>query len=328
MARKKLDEDYDSIVDFPGSRRIYRGKGGETQPKKGRGGGAWLGANAAPEDAIKGKGLDPEEVIKSRDKDVIGAPSAPIDTKGLPKLENERKTPVKKFEGEPTRTVIPRKAESAKPDSKKKKAKKAEVKKTIRFAEDGGIESGLLTENMSVPKDPEPTRTGGNRGVTGTPERGELPPESSAAKPLIGRSNRNAPARQAQADILATGTADEYWKHAIGTERLDKSTNTVVVDKAAGMFTDLGATRDGKPAGGFCTNCDTSIPGPEAAIPLPRKGPGGITRFAQSASGRQGSYGTPSEDTLCATCTPVASSVTSSGQQALAEKFNVQRPRG
>jgi hypothetical protein len=326
MARKKLDEDYDRIVDFPGSRRVYRGKGGETQPKKGRG--AWLGANAAPEDAVKGKGIDPDRVIKSRDKDVIGAPSVPIDTEGLPKLENERKAPAKKFEGEYTKTEIPTPAPREKPDSKKKKGKKAEVKKTIRFAEDGGIESGLLTENMSIPRDPEPSRTGGNRGVRGTPEKGTLPPESSAAKPLIGRSNRNASARQAQADILATGTADEYWKHAIGTERLDESTKTVAVSGAAGMFTDLGATRGGKSVGGFCTNCDTPMQGTEAATPLPRKSPGGITRFAQSASGRQGSYGTPRDDTLCPTCAPVASSVTSSGQQALAEKFNVQRPRG
>ena len=210
MARKKVYKDgleYDSIVDFPGSRRVYRGTGGPTEPKKGRG--VWLGANAAPEDAVKGKGIDPEKVIKNRDKDVIGAPSVPIDTEGLPKLKAERKTPVKKFEGEPTRTVIPRKAESSKPDSKKKKQAKPEVKKDIRFAEDGGLESGTLVSNMNVPKDPEHSRTGGNRGVTGTPESGTIPPESSGAKPLIGRSNRNAAVRDAQRNILETGTANE-----------------------------------------------------------------------------------------------------------------------
>lgn len=246
----------------------------------------------------------------------------------------ENPTPPKKLlfgrdlEGPYNKTVIPRNPESSAPKYKKKKAKKAEVKKEIRFAEDEGIESGTLIDNMNVPKDPEPVRTGGNRGVRGKPTKGVIPPESSAAKPLIGRSNRNAPQRTEQARLLETGSAGEYWKHALGTEHLDESTKTVVVSGQAGMFTDLGATRDGKSVGGFCTNCDTPMAGPEAAIPLPRKSPGGIVRYAQSAKGKPGSYTTPRDDTLCAGCAPQQQAVTPAGQQALSEKFNVQRPRG
>ena len=258
---------------------------------------------------------------------------AKIDVKALNEQWATKEAPKKKFEGEYTRTELPK---AEKPERKPvpeltdaEKSKRFQVRKQIKFSEDGGLESGLDIANMNVPKDPEPTRTAGNRGVRGKPTKGVIPMESSAAKPLIGRSNRNATQRNEQARILEEGTADEYWKHAIGTETLHgKNKEHIKIEGAAGQFTDLGATRGGQSVGGFCTNCKAPVADVEAAIPLPRKGPGGITRYAQSAKGHSASLMTPRDDSHCATCAPQKQAITAAGQQALSEKFNVQRPRG
>ena len=90
--------------------------------------------------------------------------------------------------------------------------------------------------------------------------------------------------------------------------------------------------------GGFCTNCDAAIPDVEAAIPKENKpryvpvygGPGKPARqqLVGRGSGKVEFEAPTRDDTLCATCTPVASAVTSSGQQAIAEQFMVRRARG
>jgi hypothetical protein len=89
--------------------------------------------------------------------------------------------------------------------------------------------------------------------------------------------------------------------------------------------------------GGFCTNCDAAIPDIEAAVPKENKpryvpvyaGPGKPPRQQLVGRSTKTTFEEPSrDDTLCATCTPVASSLTSSGQQDIAEQFMVRRARG
>jgi len=101
-----------------------------------------------------------------------------------------------------------------------------------------------------------------------------------------------------------------------------------------GASSDLGAKNG---VGGFCTNCDAAIPDIEAAVPKENKpryvpvygGPGKPPRQQLVGRNTKVTFEEPTrDDTLCATCTPVASSLTSSGQQDLAEQFMVRRARG
>lgn len=289
------------IVDFPGSRRVYDGAGGETLPQKGQG--AWGQGKEAPKGSKR----------KSTDKDVVGAPRKLIDTEGLPRLGAETPKPSKKFEGEFTRIQLPtsrpvirRGPNRLAPTDDEKRYRSA---KNERFAGEIGSEdpeAGRLFKSTSANRvDPEPNRTlTGNRVVTGKGGGRHRPLESV-------RSQRNA---------VDSGDAAAYWS-SVGKY---------------GASSDIGG-KEGK--GGFCTNCDSAIPDIEAATPKPEQkkfvpvyaGPGKPPRMHPVSKGvdKQVKFESSTrDDTLCAGCAPVAKAVTSSGQQGISEQFSVQRPRG
>jgi hypothetical protein len=188
--------------------------------------------------------------------------------------------------------------------------KRYRAAKNERFAGEIGSdpenpEAGHLLKSTRANRvDPEPERTlTGKRVVTGKGGGRHRPLESV-------RSQRKA---------VDSGDAAAYWS-SVGKW---------------GASSDIGGA-EGK--GGFCTNCDSVIPDVEAAVPRPQKartvpvydGPGKPPRqqLVGRGSGKV-TFEEPSrDDTLCATCTPVASSLTSSGQQDIAEQFMVRRARG
>lgn len=282
------------IVDFPGSRRVYEGAGGETLPQKGQG--AWG----------QGKETPKGSKTKSTDKDVIGAPRKLIDTEGLPNLGGEEKEPAKRFMGPYKRIELPTSRPVIRRGPNRLAAtddqKRYRDAKNERFAGEIGSEdpeAGRLFKSTSANRvDPEPNRT-----LTG---------------------QRNAMGRPAgvyeQRRAAEAGDSAAYW------------------DSVAhrGAASDLGAKNN---VGGFCTNCDAGIPDVQAATPKPAKakfvpvyaGPGKPPRMQPVSRGvdrRVDFESSTRDDTLCASCSPVSGSVTSSGQQGLSERFNVQRPRG
>lgn len=289
------------IVDFPGSRRIYEGAGGETLPQKGQG--AWGQGKETPKGSRK----------KSTDKDVIGAPRKLIDTEGLPNLGGEEKEPAKRLIGPYNRITLP----ASRPVIRRGPTRTVPTDDEHRFrytkqerfagrihnAEEveagADPESGQLFKSTSANRiDPEPNRTlTGKRNAMGRPAG-------------VYEQRRAAEARDSAA----------YWDSV----------------KTRGAASDLGAKND---VGGFCTNCDAAIPDVEAATPKPEQkkfvpvyaGPGKPPRMHPVSKGvnKQVKFESSTrDDTLCAGCSPVAGSVTSSGQQGLSEQFNVQRPRG
>jgi hypothetical protein len=215
--------------------------------------------------------------------------------------------PYNRIEIPTTRPVIrrgPTKTEAT-DDQKRYRAAKNE-----RFAGEIGSdpenpEAGHLFKSTRANRvDPEPERTlTGNRVVTGKGGGRHRPLESV-------RSQRKA---------VDSGDAAAYWS-SVGKW---------------GASSDIGGA-EGK--GGFCTNCDSAISDIEAATPKENKpryvpvygGPGKPARqqLVGRGSGKVEFEASTRDDTLCPTCAPVASAVTSSGQHAISEQFRVQRPRG
>lgn len=240
------------------------------------------------------------------DKDVVGAPRKFINLEGLPNLGGEEKKPAKRLIGPYNRIELPTSRPvisrgpsrlAATDDQKRYRAAKNE-----RFAGTIGSEdpeAGHLFKSTSANRvDPEPNRT-----LTG---------QRSSTKPPAALSE--------QRKASEAGDAAAYW------------------DSVAhrGASSDLGAKNN---VGGFCTNCDAGIPDVQAATPKPAKakfvpvyaGPGKPPRMQPVSRGvdrRVDFESSTRDDTLCASCSPVSGSVTSSGQQGLSERFNVQRPRG
>jgi hypothetical protein len=132
---------------------------------------------------------------------------------------------------------------------------------------------------------------------------GAVPEAPKEGRQRAEREGAAGSPRGQQRHILATGTADEYWKH---------------VAKHSAFF-GLNATRDGKPVSGFCTNCDNPIFRSDVEPLIEDKSGKSINTT------RPGALTTPIDDSLCDTCQPHAGVVTPAGQAALAEKFNVQR---
>jgi hypothetical protein len=205
--------------------------------------------------------------------------------------------PYNRIEIPTTRPVIrrgPSKVESTDDQQRYRSAKNE------RFAGEIGSEdpeAGRLFKSTSANRvDPEPNRT-----LTG---------------------QRNAMGRPAgmyeQRRAAESGNAAAYWSSVA----------------KRGASSDIEAKSG---VGGFCTNCDSAIPDIEAATPKENKpryvpvygGPGKPPRQQLVGRNTNTTFEEPTrDDTLCATCTPVASSLTSSGQQDIAEQFMVRRARG
>lgn len=198
-----------------------------------------------------------------------------------------------------SRPVIKRGPSKAEPTDDLKRYRSA---KNERFAGEIGSdpenpEAGhLFKSTRANRKDPEPERT-----LTG---------KRSTTKPPAAVTEQKKAAE--------AGDAAAYWSSVA----------------KRGASSDLGAKNS---VGGFCINCDAEIPDVEAAFPKENKpryvpvynGPGKPPRQHLVGRNTKTTFEEPSrDDTLCATCTPVASSLTSSGQQDIAEQFMVRRARG
>lgn len=221
--------------------------------------------------------------------------------------------PYNRIELPASRPVIKRGPSKAKPTDDLKRYRSA---KNERFA--GKIHS---KEEIEAGADPESGHlfksTMQNRR---DPEGNDPQVNSRGGRTLTGKRSTTKPPASVteQKKAAEAGDVAAYW------------------DSVAkrGASSDLGAKNG---VGGFCTNCDAAIPDIEAAIPKENKpryvpvynGPGKPPRQQLVGRNTKTTFKEPTrDDTLCATCTPVASSLTSSGQQDIAEQFMVRRARG
>jgi hypothetical protein len=282
------------IVDFPGSRRVYEGAGGETLPQKGQG--AWG----------QGKETPKGSKTKSTDKDVIGAPRKLIDTEGLPNLGGEEKEPAKRLIGPYNRIELPASRPvirrgpnrlAATDDEKRYRSAKNE-----RFAGEIGSEdpeAGRLFKSTSANRvDPEPNRT-----LTG---------KRSITKPPAALSE--------QRKASEAGDSAAYWD---SVAHRGAASDLGAKNNVGGFCTNCDA---GIPD----VQAATPKPDQKKFVPV-YAGPGKPPRMHPVSKGvdKQVKFeSSKRDDTLCAGCAPVSKAVTSSGQQELSEQFGVQRPRG
>jgi hypothetical protein len=239
---------------------------------------------------------------------------AKIDVKALEE-QWKPKSSTKKFEGEYTRTELP----TVRPTIKRGPATtvaptddehRFRYSKKERFAGKIGDpedpEAGQLFKSTSANrKDPEPQRTLADTRVETGKGKGRHRPLESV------RSQRAA---------VDAGDSAAYWQSVA----------------KHGASSDIGGK---KGLGGFCTNCDTAIPDIEAATPKKEEakfvpvyaGPGKPPRMqpvGRKGGGRVDFEKSTRDDTLCATCTPIAKTITAEGQASYRDSATVQRPRG